>query len=309
MTPPRILVAGSANLDLVTRVPRCPAPGQTLLGRDFALIPGGKGANQAVAAARLGARVRFAGCVGDDPFGALQRAALAAEGILLDTLRTDPATPTGTAVILVADDGDNAIVVTPGANFAWTGADLDALDAALDDTDLLLTQLEIPAATVAELLRRARARGVPTVLDIGSDQPVPDGLLALADVVSPNESEAARLVGLPLDHPDQAKAAARALRGLGAPRVLLKLGARGALWLDDDGFRAAPAFPVTPVDTTAAGDAFTAAFCTAWGRQPLDEALRIANAAGAVAATRPGAQPAMPTRDDLARMLAAAPIG
>lgn len=287
------------------------------MGHGFALVPGGKGANQAVAAARLGAQVRFAGCVGEDAFGALLRSGLAGEGIALDTLRRSAESPTGTAVILVADDGDNAIVVTSGANFAWDESDVAGLEDAVRESDIVIAQLEIPAWVVGGVFDFARKHGVRSVLDIGSDQVVPPGLLAKADVVSPNASETARLTGIDPsppgewrrggispDLPGAALAAARNLRGQGAPRVLLKLGARGSLWLDDEGVIIHRAIPITPVDTTAAGDAFTAAFGVTWGALPLKDALRYANAAGACAATQAGAQPAMPDRAAVARMLA-----
>lgn len=302
MHRPRVLVVGSANMDLVTRVARCPGPGETLVGGGFATLPGGKGANQAVAAARMGARAAFAGRVGGDAFGAALRDGLAAEGVSLDALRVDPQSPTGVATILVTDGGENHIVVAPGANAAWTLSEADALEAAVAEADVVLAQLEIPAWVVMRAFAFARARGVRTVLDIGSDQPVPEGLPALADVVSPNETEAARMVDAPLDTPGAALEAARRLRAMGAARVLLKLGARGALWLDGDGPREARAFPIAPVDSTAAGDAFTAAFSVTWGTMPLDAALRLATAAGALACLKPGAQPAMPARAAVARL-------
>lgn len=295
MSTPRILVVGSANIDLVTRVPHCPRPGETLLGRDFATVLGGKGANQAVAAARLGGQVTFAGCVGDDAFGALQRMGLAAEGIDLTHLRTHPTQPTGTAVILVADAGQNAIVVTSGANFAWTPADVAALAPAVQAADVVLLQLEVPAAVVDGVLDLARAHGVLSILDIGSDQPVPPETLAKADLVSPNETEIEHLTGIAVHTMDDAHAAAAKLRAMGVREVVLKLGARGALYSGEGTLHAAP-FTVDAVDTTAAGDAFTGALSVVWGQRPRAEALRFANAAGALAATVFGAQPAMPTR-------------
>lgn len=308
MSTPRILVVGSANIDLVTRVPHCPRPGETLLGRDFATVLGGKGANQAVAAARLGGQVSFAGCVGDDAFGGLQRAGLAAEGIDLTYLRTDPTQPTGTAVILVAEEGQNAIVVTPGANFAWTPADAAALDPAIAAADVVLLQLEVPVAVVDAVLDRARAHGVLSILDIGSDQAIAQEILAKADVVSPNETEIEHLTGIAIHTMEDAHAAAAKLCAMGVREVVLKLGARGALYVGDETYHAAP-FTVNAVDTTAAGDAFTGALAVVWERLPRQEALRFANAAGALAATVFGAQPAMPTRAALNALLANGSVG
>jgi ribokinase len=300
MTPsesPRILVVGSANIDLVTRVPRCPQPGESLIGSSFATIPGGKGANQAVAAARLGARVHFAGCVGSDSFGALQHETLAADGIDTTHLKTHPDEPTGTAVILVAETGQNAIVVTPAANFGITPEDIAALEPLFEDLDAVLLQLEIPLESVEATLDLARAHGVLSILDAGPAQAVDSGLIAKADIVSPNETEAEAITGIGVHAKDDAPAAADKLIEMGAGEVVLKLGAHGAYYQNREGDRLhTPAFAVDPVDTVAAGDAFTAALACTWNTLERNVALRYANATGALATTQHGAQPAMPTR-------------
>lgn len=302
MDRPRIVVIGSANIDLVTRVPRAPKPGESLIGLSFATITGGKGANQAVAAARLGAQTLFAGCVGADAFGAMQRQSLSEAGVDVSRLKTHPNEPTGTAVILVADTGENVIVVTPAANYGLSPGDIAALEPEIDGADALLLQLEIPLETVEAALTAAHRRGVPSILDAGPAQQVPERLIALADIVSPNETEAEAMTGIRVETLNDAKRAAQALRAMGAAHVVLKLGARGAYY-SGEGEMHTPPFRVKPVDTTAAGDAFTAALAVVWGRMPVAAALRFANAAGALATTVAGAQPSMPTRAAVEAML------
>ena len=298
-----ILVIGSANIDLVTRVPRCPRPGESMFGHSFATVTGGKGANQALAAARLGASTAFAGCVGADAFGEMQRASLAAEGIDLRALAAHATAPTGTAVILVGDDGQNSIVVTPGANFEVTVEAVATLAPAIAAADVLLLQLEIPLEAVAEALRLARANGTCSILDAGPAQRVAPELLAAADLVSPNETEAEALTGIAVVDDASARAAADALRAMGVREVVMKLGARGSLYVGDGEAIYAPPFQVDAVDTTAAGDAFTAALGLRWGTAPVAEVLRFANAVGALATTRHGAQPSLPTLDEVTQFL------
>ncbi|MBN2307987.1 MAG: ribokinase [Candidatus Hydrogenedentes bacterium] len=295
MDSPTILVIGSANVDLVTRVPRCPKPGESLIGTAFSTVAGGKGANQAVAAARLGAHTYFAGCVGDDAFGAMQRKTLAADGIDLTHLKTHPDKPTGTAVILVADQGQNSIVVTPSANSGITPDDVAALEPLFSGLDAVLLQLEIPLDTVEAALDLARRTGVLSILDAGPAQQVPESIIAKAGLVSPNETEAEAMTGISVKSVDDAHKAASRLLDAGAAEVVIKLGANGALYAGRESLYL-PAFSVNPVDTVAAGDAFTAALGVCWSRMPRKEALQFANAAGALATTVPGAQPSMPAR-------------
>ncbi|HOE67029.1 MAG TPA: ribokinase [Candidatus Hydrogenedentes bacterium] len=304
MSPPRVLVIGSANVDLVTRAPRTPRPGETLLGRSFAVVMGGKGANQAVAAARLGGNVWFAGCVGADSFGGMQRRALGAEGIDLAFLRTHPSEPTGTAVIVVADEGQNSIIVTPSANAAVRPEDVAALEPLMDRLDMVVVQLEIPLDAVDAALGLARTHGVPSILDPGVAQALPDPLLRKAAIVSPNETETQAITGMATTSLDAAREAAQALCDRGAREVVLKLGALGSYYAGSQGAYHAPAFRVAPVDTTAAGDAFTGALAVSWGRLDIRETLRFANAAGAIAATIEGAQPSAPTRAAVEAFLA-----
>lgn len=304
MAGPVILVIGSANIDLVTRVPRCPRPGETLIGSSFATIPGGKGANQAVAAARLGARTYFAGCVGQDSFGTLLRETLAESGVDVTYLKIHPSEPTGTAVIFVAEEGQNSIAVTPSANLGLTPADIRTLEPLFREADALLMQLEVPLETVDAALGMARGAGTLSILDAGPAQRVGEAIVSKADVVSPNETEAEAMTGIRVDDLAGAGEAAAQLRDMGAREVVMKLGARGALYLGPEGTVHVPAFEVDVVDTTAAGDAFTAALGIAWPTMSdRYDAIRFANAAGALAATVAGAQPSMPTREAVEALL------
>ncbi|HOZ46368.1 MAG TPA: ribokinase [Candidatus Hydrogenedentes bacterium] len=302
MTASRILVIGSANIDLVAHAPHCVRPGESLIGRAFETVCGGKGANQAVAAARLGASTYFAGCVGNDAFGEMQRRSLAEAGVDVSHLKSHPNKPTGTALICVADDGQNSIVVVPSANLELRPADIDAVGALFAEMDAVLLQLEIPLDTVQAALDMARRYGVVSILDAGPAQAVPEAIVRAADVVSPNETEAEAMTGITVDSIEHAREAAEALSDLGAREVVIKLGAQGALYHGHETFHV-PAFRVSPVDTTAAGDAFTAALALNWRSLPRREALRVANAVGALATTAAGAQPSMPTRDAVERFL------
>jgi ribokinase len=290
-------------MDLVARAPHVPAPGETVLGRDFSTIPGGKGANQAVAVARLGAASRMIGRVGDDDFGRRLLDGLAASGVDTDAVRITPHTPSGIAMIVVEDAGENAITVASGANFQVTPDDVDAAETLLRRAAICLIQLELPVATVCHTIRVCRRHGVQTLLDPAPapQDEIPDELFQ-ADIISPNESEAAILTGLPAR--SDPSAIAEALHRRGCSSVVLKLGERGA-WVSAGSQRGpVPGFRIDAVDTTAAGDAFTAALavCLAAG-QNLLTASRFANAAGALACTRLGAQLSMPTREEVEGLL------
>lgn len=302
---PDITVVGSINMDLVVRVAHLPQPGETILGREYHAIPGGKGANQAVAAARLGAGVRLVGRVGKDAFGELLRSNLQREGIDVAAVEMDPATSSGNAMIALDDSGRNTIVVVPGANFSLTPGQVARALAKIPRLDVLVVQLEIPLECALEAARLACGRGARVVLNPAPAQPLPVEIYPFLDVLVPNESEAGLLTGLPVDTVEQAEAAARRLLQVGARSVILTLGGRGAL-LVEAGQAAVhlPAYPVKVVDTTAAGDAFVAGLAVglAEGASLLD-AARLGNAAGAIAVTRLGAQPAMPARDEVNTLL------
>ncbi|GIF73931.1 PfkB family carbohydrate kinase [Asanoa siamensis] len=283
----QVVVVGSTNLDLVVTTAQLPGPGETVLGEDFRTVPGGKGANQAVAAARAGADCVFVGAVGTDEFGPRLRDSLVAAGVGVDRLRTVPGA-SGVALIAVDRDAENFIVVAPGANSALT--DLDADDrAAIAAADVLLLQLEVPMPTVVAAAAAARAAGTTVVLNAAPAAPLPADLLDLVDVLVVNEHEAAVVGGGEIE----------ALLAL-VPRVVLTLGARGAAYADRSGVRVdVPAPRIEAVDTTAAGDAFTGALAVGWaerGGEDITAVLRWACAAGAACAQRPGASSALPDR-------------
>jgi ribokinase len=299
-----ITVVGSLNMDLVVRAPRIPQPGETIIGGDFRTVPGGKGANQAVAAARLGAQVSMVGRVGGDAFGGALRDNLGASGVDRAFVARDPEAATGIALITVDDGGQNSIVVVSGANMRLLPADVDAAEAAIVASDALLLQLESPMETVTRAAELARAHGVRVVLNPAPAGPIPPALLALVDVLIPNESETAYLAGMEVGDQFQAEAAAHSLRDMGVTTVVLTLGERGAMLAWECGTQLFSAFDVTPVDTTAAGDAFVAGFAVALAEgRSLAEAVRWGNAAGALAATKMGAQPSLPTRAALEKLL------
>jgi ribokinase len=299
-----IVVAGSINVDLVVRVPHHAAPGETVLGSDYQRHPGGKGANQAVAAARLGVPVRMVGRVGRDAFGDDMRASLQADGVDVSQVRAVDA-PTGVAFIQVDAAGQNVIVVSPGANARLRPGDAGSIS--FNDVDVLLLQLEVPLETVKAAARAARVAGVLVVLNAAPARELSADDLRDVSLLVVNEHEAAGLLGRdPAAVTGDPVAAARALRSL-VPLVVVTLGGDGAAWADEEGGGTQPAFSVDVVDTTAAGDAFVGAIA---GRlvqgDGLGGAVRYACAAGAVAATRPGAQPSLPTAGEVATLLARA---
>lgn len=306
MAAPRVVVVGSLNMDLVARVTRLPKPGETVFGDTLAYIPGGKGANQAVAAARLGAQVTMCGRLGDDAFAAALRESLTTAGVDVSSVRTSPGESSGVAWIGVDDDGLNCITVIAGANGCVTVDDVQHWDDLFRQADVVVVQGEIPLPAIDAVLAQARRAGVRSVFDVA---PVPTEPLPAAcwdaDIFSPNQSETEQLTGLPVDSWSAAEAASLALHQMGARTVILKLGELGAL-IHEPGQAAIrlPACEIDAVDTTAAGDAFTAAFAVAWAEgATLTEAARFACAAGACAAQKLGAQPAMPTRAAVEAML------
>jgi ribokinase len=298
-----LTVLGSSNTDMVVTVARIPTVGETVLGGDLLIAAGGKGANQAVAAARLGARVRFVGAVGDDDFGRAALDGLRAEGMNIEGVRVVPGAPSGVALIMVDAEGRNIIAVSSGANARVSSNDVRAASEAIQGSGVLLTQLETPLNAVREGLRLARDAGVRTVLN---PAPVPQGglpdrLLGLVDVLTPNEGEASALTGL--EGAPEDLAAALVARGVGA--VVVTLGERGALVVTPERAESVPAHALDAVDTTAAGDAFNGALSVALAEgRDLFEAARFASAAAGLSVTRRGAQPSMPARDAVERLLA-----
>ncbi|MFG2992960.1 ribokinase [Streptomyces sp. NPDC048257] len=296
-----IAVLGSTNMDLVAYVPKAPRLGETVTGRAFRTVPGGKGANQAVAAARCGGRVVMIGAVGADEFGVRLRSALTAAGVETAPLRTVEGA-SGTAHITVDDEGGNSIIVIPGANAAVTGLE-PGDEARIAAARSLLLQLELPLPAVLAGARAARAHGVRTVLTPAPAQPLPAELLAATDLLVPNEHEAATLTGLT----DPLQAATALLADV--PEVVITLGSAGVLYAARGRQPlTVPAPRVRAVDTTAAGDTFVGALAVALGEgRPMPAALRWASAAAALSVQRPGAQDSMPTRAETDAFAAAQP--
>lgn len=292
---PPIVVVGSINTDLTVQTPHLPAPGETVLGENLVIAGGGKGANQAVAAARLGARVVLVGCVGNDLFGQQARERLAQEGIVTDWLRVDPTAPSGVALIIVDPQGQNMIAVAPGANARLTPDDVARAEPVIAASAVVVLQLETPLPTVVAAARAARRHGRRVILNPAPAQPLPADLYALVDVLVPNAREAAQLSGQDTTTLEGALAAARWFQAQGVRAVVVTLGEQGALLVEGPTWQHVPAAPVAAVDTTAAGDAFVGAL--AWGLargQPLPTAVMFASAAAALACTRVGAQPSLP---------------
>lgn len=300
-----IVVIGSINMDLVLRVPRMPLPGETLTGGAFRTIPGGKGANQAVACARLSGKVAGAqqvamvGCVGDDAFGATLRAALVGDGIIDSHVTTLPGVASGIASILVDDNGQNSIVIAGGANDLLSPAHIDAAKELIEQADIVVLQLETPMATVVHAIKLARSLGKTVVLNPAPAASLPAGVLELVDYLIPNEIEAAMLAGVSPEGAD-AKALAAALQKLGSDNVIITLGSKGvhaALYGGDYTF---PAEAVQAIDTTAAGDTFIGGFVAGLA-SGMDEAEAIQQGqrAAAWSVTKPGAQTSIPHLHEL----------
>ena len=305
MPSPRIAVVGSVNMDLTFRTARLPGPGETLTGQGFRLSHGGKGANQAVMAARFVAAVTLVAKVGGDVFGDGMMRQLQQEGIDTTHVLVDAGQASGVAGIVVDDAAQNCIIVVPGANHALTPQEVQHATAALQAAAVLLCQLEVPLETTHEALKVARAAGVTTVLNPAPAQSLPDDLLSLADLCIPNETELALLTGRPVTTVAEIEAAAWELRRRGPATVIVTLGNRGVLLVHDQGTEHLPAFAVDAVDTTGAGDAFIGALAVLLAEGfPLREAARQASAAAALSVTRPGAQPSFPTRDEVVAFLA-----
>jgi ribokinase len=299
-----LLVVGSINMDLVMRTPRVPISGETMYGEELRAIPGGKGANQAVAAARLGMPVLMAGRVGRDQFGETLLAGLARDGVDIAHLEKDETAASGTTFIFVEPGGENTIVVATGANGNFSPQSAERLAGVFDRVEWVLLQLELPLDSMGRVIELALAAGKRVVLDAGPACRKPLPAFYRVTVLSPNEAEAEALTGMTIRDRDGALRAAHLLLSKGPGAVVLKLGARGALLADRERTLFVPPHAVRAVDTTAAGDAFSAAMavCLAEG-QGLEEAVRTANAAGALAVTRAGAQPSMPTRAELEAFL------
>ncbi len=300
---PKIVVVGSANTDFVIQVPELPAKGESVLGGTFRVARGGKGANQAVAAARLGGKVTFVARLGTDAFGEDALAAYKQEGINTDHIIREKETPSGVALILVNQKGENMIAVAPGTNSRLTAEDVQAAEKAIGEADCLLVQLEVPLEAVREAIQLAHRHKVRVILNPAPAKKLPDDLLENVSYLTPNETEATLFAG-----GNKGLKESDFLAGLPAkirvPNLVVTLGSRGACLLSQGKMVSVPGFKVTAVDTTGSGDAFNGALAVALanGMGPYDAVL-YANAAGALAATKIGAQPSMPTSKELSRFI------
>jgi len=292
-----IIVFGSINMDLVTKTPRLPVAGETIQGYEFFTAAGGKGANQAVAAARLGIPTQLVGRLGQDDFGRRLLVQLQAAGVGTDGVLVDGATSSGVAVITVDDRGENNIVIVAGANGRLDRVDVERLRTGLPGAAALLMQFEIPLSTVQLAAQAARQAGVPVILDPAPARDIPAQLYPLVDIITPNQLEASQLVGFAINDPEAATKAAVELRRRGVGTAIVKLGDRGVFCATAEDTFFVPAFPVQAVDTVAAGDAFNGGLAAALSQGlPLRQAVVWGAAAGALAATKAGAQPSLPDR-------------
>lgn len=299
-----VLVVGSANMDMVVSCDRFPKDGETVLGGEFGMYPGGKGANQATACAKLGAEVRFLARMGEDVFRDRLIESLGANGIDLSYVLIDADAPTGVALITVDKNGENQIIVVSGSNMRLTPADVRKNSKAFEGARVVALQLEVPLETVIEAARTGKAAGAQVILNPAPARELPAKLLREIDYLTPNESEAALLSGVEVTDAESAEKAARALIERGVSCVILTMGAEGALLVKPSETRHFPAHRVKATDATAAGDAFTGALAFALSRgDSIEEAIELANGVAAFAVTRMGAQTSMPSHDDIQAFL------
>lgn len=297
----KIIVAGSSNIDMTAYVKTLPRPGETIGDGRFVQANGGKGANQAVAAARLGGEVTFLTCVGEDMQGRMLREVFASDGIRTEYMKFSTASPTGTALIFVADDGENCIAVAPGANRELLPGDIDAAQSAFSQASWLLLQLEIPLPTVYHAVDFAFAKGIKVILNPAPiSEAIPGEVLRKLWLLTPNETEAEKLTGIRIDSVDDAYRAADFLLSQGVQHVIITLGGAGSLVCDASSHTYIPARKVTAVDTVGAGDVYNGALVTALSEgKSLPEAARFATLASSIAVTRPGAQTGVPHRSEV----------
>lgn len=302
----RIVVIGSANIDMVVRLAKLPGPGETVLGGGFYTAAGGKGANQAVAAARAGGLVAFVGRVGADAFGREVRQNLTRENIDTSALKSTPGTATGVALISVEPSGENAISVAPGANARLSPTDIDSARKVIEAAGFVLIQLEIPIETVLRAVETAAAAGAAVILNPAPASALPESVFSRLFMMTPNKTEAAALTGIEVAGESSARTAGRALLGRGCANVVVTLGKRGALLVSKSRAELFPAFAARAVDTTAAGDVFNGAMAAALAEgRTVEEAVVFANAAASISVTRSGAQPSCPYRAEVVRRLKA----
>ena len=295
-----VVSLGSINMDLVVRTPRFANPGETLVGLDFYTAPGGKGANQAVSVGRLGVDALMFGRIGNDFFGKNLLDNLRENNVGVDGIKTDDTLPTGTALITVDNNAENTIIIIPGSNGAVGDPEIKDLIPFLKKTDILMLQLEIPLDTVVAAAKLAKESGVKVLLDPAPARELPEGLLKLCDIITPNETEAELLTGVKVNSFDDAKKAAEILLIRGVQSVIVKMSSQGSYYYDGTTEILFSAYKVDAVDTVAAGDAFNGGFAAAFSEgKTIEETLQWANACGALSTKKSGAQPSMPSRKEL----------
>jgi ribokinase len=295
-----IIVIGSLNMDLVVSAARLPGTGETIMGESFAIYPGGKGANQAIAAARLGGSVKMVGCVGRDTFGESLLDNLTSNNVDITAVGKDSNSSTGIALITVDNQGSNTIIVVPGANHALLPHDLDGVESIIASSSLVVLQMEIPIETVAHAIDLAKKHKIPVMLNPAPAQQMEKEVLAGIEFLIPNESELAILSGLPVSTMLEIRAAAEKMLQIGVKRLLMTRGDDGVYYVDYQAEIILPAYSVQAVDTTAAGDAFIGALAVAFvNGEEMDAAIRYGLAAGALAVTKAGAQTSLPTKQEL----------
>jgi ribokinase len=300
----KIVVVGSSNTDMIVKVPRIPKPGETILGGKFSTAAGGKGANQAVAAARAGGEVTFIARVGNDMFGQQAYRGFEEDHINVEYVKTDQAEPSGVALIFVDEKGENSIAVASGANAQLSPEDVNEAAELIQSADILLMQLETPLDTVRRAAEIATGTGVRVILNPAPAMPLDDSLLSTLTIITPNESEAELLTGIPVTDVEGAEKASMVLLELGLEVVIITMGSKGALVKTKEQKQLIPGFEVDAVDATAAGDVFNGSLAVAIAEgKSLEDAVRFANAAAALSVTKLGAQPSIPKRDEIERLL------
>jgi len=300
----KVTVVGSFMYDLVATASRRPKTGETLIGDSFGMFLGGKGANQAIAASRAGASVTMVGRLGNDLFGNQFLEKFSEEGIKTDFVIQDTENGTGVGMPLIDASGDNSIVIIPQANMALTVENIDKAESVIADSDVLILQCEVPMEANKRAAEIANKNDTLVILNPAPARKIPDTLLSLVDIITPNESEAEILTDMPTETNSQAMEAAHHLLSKGVETVILTLGSRGSLLLTEKMEKRIPAYSVDVIDTTAAGDAFCGALAAILSNGSIiEEAIKIANAAGALAVTKLGAEPSLPTKKDIDQLI------
>jgi len=296
----KIVVVGSSNTDMIIKTPRIPKPGETILGGEFTIAAGGKGANQAVAAARAGGKVTFIACTGNDMFGKQAVEGFQKEQINVEHIKIDNEAASGVALIFVDDQGENSIAVASGANAKLLPGDVQNSASAFDGASAMVVQLETPLDTVQEAIMLAHAKKIPTILNPAPAQPLSDEILKHVSIITPNETETELLTGIEVVSEESARQAANVLLAKGIQTVLITIGAEGSYIITADSLKKVPGFKVNAVDTTAAGDVYNGTLAVALSKgKELEDAVRFASAAAALSVTKLGAQPSAPPEKEI----------